>query len=376
MLRERNYTPCAKLEVIDANGNVLQDLSDDLIVGGTLSVKKQNGMMRTGSIIMDNRKSKYTPSPNGIWFNTLLRLSMGVLLQDGTPYLIPQGWFYVSNPSRTYRPGERTTTLNIVDKWAHVDGSLFGKVRGAYFISVGQTVTLPAAVAATLQQDMGNGDMIDPIAPFFSDNLTEISVPYTLRSSVTGTYGDVLLELNDMMFGSMGYDTNGRMCVESANTNVDVGDAPVMWQFAKGDCEFLGGTITSQMTDVYNDIVIIGATIDGSITKGFAQTSDASIGTNVERIGNKTNTTEESKYYSSTLATQLAEYRLKESQMLGESASFSCAPQYHWSPNGVVLIPDDTDNKLNKWLVTSYSLPINQIGEMTFEATRIIDSAA
>ena len=66
---------------------------------------------------------------------------MGVMLSDGTEYLFPQGVFYVSNPIEVYYPSERTTTLSLVDKWAALDGTVFGYFPDMYKLVSGNNLS-------------------------------------------------------------------------------------------------------------------------------------------------------------------------------------------------------------------------------------------
>ena len=61
----------------------------------------------------------------------------GVYIDEKTPYYLPQGVFYISNPNEVYQPMTRTIKINGVDKWAFLDGTLHGKLSGTYQTSIG-----------------------------------------------------------------------------------------------------------------------------------------------------------------------------------------------------------------------------------------------
>ena len=56
----------------------------------------------------------------------------GYIFRRKTPYYFPQGVFYITNPSDVYNPEKRTVTINGADKWAYLDGTLYGRLSGTY----------------------------------------------------------------------------------------------------------------------------------------------------------------------------------------------------------------------------------------------------
>ncbi len=375
-----DYRATARLYLLNQDESIREEITQDLIVGGNLHGILQNGMRRTATVTINNDDLRYTPNPNRIWFGQKFKLYAGILLEDGSEYLLPQGVFYSSNPGSSYLQSNRIATLNLVDKWSYLDGSLYGRVKGAYYIpktiqngSEQINVSLSDAVTYTLQQDDGNGGYVDPIKPFFDTNITNVDLPYTLRSQATGTYADVLLELNKMMIGSMGYDQNGRLCVTSDNTNVDRSTQSTIWSFSQDSTQLFSLDAVSQMTDVYNHVYVVGATVDGDIIKGEAKCESAKYDTNIERVGDKILVVEDQKLYSASYAQERAEYELKKARRLGYQLSGSSAPQFHWYPGCLISVPPmDTSHRARTIMITDYNLPLASVGAMTWTGTTLI----
>lgn len=375
-----DYRTTLRLYLLNKNETIREEITQDLIVGGNLHCMLQNGMRRTATITINNEDLRYTPNPNRLWFGQKFKLFAGIILEDGSEYLFPQGVFYSSNPGTSYLQSNRLATINLVDKWAYVDGSMFGRVKGAYYIpktvqSGGSAVNtkLTDAVQYTLEQDDGTGDKVDPITPFFDSNISNVDLPYTLRSSATGTYGDVLLELNKMMIGSMGYDQNGRLCVTSDNADVDHSDQSVVWRYAEDSTQLFTLDAVSQMSEVYNHVYVVGATVEGDIIKGEAACTSPKFETNIERVGDKSLVVEDQKLYSAEYAQQRAEYELKKAQQLGYQLSGSGAPQFHWYPGCLITVPPmDASKKARTLMITDYNLPLASIGAMTWTGTTLL----
>ena len=99
---------------------------------------------------------------------------MGVTLSDGYQFYLPQGVFYINSPTLDWKPNSRQASYTLTDKWAYLDGSLFGELQDTYEIGVGENIF--GAMQAVLQLSRFSlaptsnvMDMIDPITPIFTD---------------------------------------------------------------------------------------------------------------------------------------------------------------------------------------------------------------
>ena len=128
-----NFRQAVKIEWLNTDESTNFEFTNLLYdINASVSVNYQNGSRRSCTIIINNNRNQCPVDPNNIWFGQKFKLWMGVYLDNETPYYFPQGVFYVSNPTDTYRPETRTVQINGVDKWAFLDGSLFGKLQGTY----------------------------------------------------------------------------------------------------------------------------------------------------------------------------------------------------------------------------------------------------
>lgn len=376
--------PIAKLEFLNPDGlGAAFEVVDDFIADGQLTVKYQNGQRRTATITIDNWKQLYNININKIWFGQQIRLFAGIVLHDGTECFLPQGVFYISNPDEAFEPSKKTVTLNLVDKWSFLDGSLFGKVDGIYQINVGTDMF--AAVADLLRKDRGNGLPIDSIPPMFSSyfkhkfvtiedgsSIPITEAPYTIRFDEGSSFADVLLELATMLVASIGYDCNGQLRIESTQTDVDDYSRPVLWEFSTEEKELFGIQFTNDMVNTYNDIRITGAVVNGIQVRGRATNTNPASDTNVSRIGYKTYQETKSKYSTYSQCNEYAKYNLKKKAQLGRTANISCSPIYHLQENCIVSVLLSDISKLPiRCLISGYSLPIGGTGAMTIDVSTL-----
>ena len=140
-LRDPRYKTAIKISWLYPDETVQKEFTNELYnMSGNLTVNYQNGARRSCTITLSNDNGKFPVDYNNIWLGQKFQLWMGLYLDDGTPFYLPQGIFYIKNPKETYNPNTKTLTLQGVDKWAYLDGSLFGYLRGTYQSLVNQDI--------------------------------------------------------------------------------------------------------------------------------------------------------------------------------------------------------------------------------------------
>lgn len=398
-LREE-FTKIARLEFLNSDGTVAYVLDNNatnrrsgaFLQSGTISCNKNNGKRRQASVTLVNLDDEYEYAVNHIWFGQQIRLSEGIILDDGTEYYIPQGVFVIENPQETLKPGQKTVTYNLVDKWANLDGTLFGNLEDVYEVLADTNIF--DAIASILKLDrytMDNNGAhpVDPIAPLFTDyyngrtqTLTDgtvvslIEAPHDFRSESTGTMADVILGLNDMIAGDIGYNAAGRLVINPSQDDILDTDKPILWQFTEEDKTFLGADYSPKPTNVYNDVIVVGATSDLNETAtGRAQNRDPSSSTCIDRIGLKTIRIEMPNYYSDQMCQDYADWQLKRYSVLSKEVTISCTQLFHIAENELITVQrtDKPGSPVERHLVTGFSRPIGQTGAMTINCVSVND---
>lgn len=395
-----NFTKLAKLEFLNPNGNVafaldnnaLNKRSGAFLQSGAISCNFNNGKRRQANVTLSNLDNEYEYAVNHIWFGQQIRLSEGLILPDGTEYYIPQGVFEIENPQEALKPGQKTVTYTLGDKWSNLDGTLFGNLEDAYQVLVGTNIL--NAMASVLLLDRytmaNNGDNpIDPVAPLFTNyyngktqTLTDgtvvslIEAPHDFMSASTGTLADVILGLNEMIAGDIGYNQNGRLVVNPSQDDILDINKPILWEFKQNDPTFLGAVYTSKNTEVYNDVIVVGATSDSNATaKGRAQNLDPASDTCVSRIGLKTKRLEMSNYYSDQMCVDYAEWQLKRYATMAKEVTVSCTQMFHIVENELITVQrmDKPGSPIERHVVRGFSRPIGQTGAMTINCVSVND---
>lgn len=395
-----DFTKIAKLEFLNPDGSVAYVLDNNatnrrsgaFLQSGNISCNRNNGKRRQATVNLADLNNEYEYAVNHIWFGQQIRLSEGLILPDGTEYYIPQGVFLIENPQEALKPDQNTVTYNLVDKWANLDGTLFGNLEDVYAVNANTNIF--SAIASLLKIDRytleNNGaNPIDDLSPLFTDyyngktqTLTDgttvslINAPHDFMSSSDGTMADVILGLNEMIAGDIGYNQAGRLVINPSQDDITDTDKPILWEFTLSDKTLLGLTYNPKPTDVYNDVIVVGATSDTNATaKGRAQNTDPSSDTCISRIGMKTKRFEMPNYYSDQMCQDYADWQLKKCSVLSKQVTVTCSQMFHITENELITVErsDKPGSPLERHLVTGFSRPIGQLGSMTINCVSVND---
>lgn len=337
---------------------------------------------------LSNIDAAFDYSVNKVWFGQQIAIDEGLILSDGSEYYLPQGIFYIAEPQETLQPNLRTITYPLVDKWAYLDGTLFGRLEGTYEVPVGTNIFEP--MQAILDLDRGNGMKVDAVRPIFTEYYNEkkqklpdgttvslVKSPYTLRvDSDDGTYADVILGLSEMVNGLVGYDQSGALRIDPSQDDVLDAQKAVLWRFSTKEAQLLGATYTVKNTEVYNDYIVLGEqTSEYAQAAGRAQNLDPASDTNVYIIGRKTYRETASGYYTQTQCKDLAEWKLKRTAVLQKAVSISCTQMFHIVENNLIELTrtDKPGSPTERHLIQGFTRPLTSTGEMTISAVSVAD---
>lgn len=362
--------------------------SGAFVADGSISVNLQNGKRRTATVTLSNLDGSFDYNVNTVWFGTEIAIDEGLILPDGEEYYIQQGVFLIENPTESIRPGNRIATYNLVDKWANLDGTLFGNLESTYEVPSGTNIFQP--INAILALDKGNGQPVDRVTPIYTEYYNSKSqalpdgstaaitnAPYTLRvDSDNGTYADVILGLAGMVNAWIGYDQTGALRIDPSQDDILDTNKPVLWQFSMDRVTFLGADYTVKNTEVYNDYIVIGELLDdNSQPAGRATNLDPRSDTNVQTIGRKTFRMSAPGFATDQQCQDLAVWKLKRSSALKKAITISCSQIFHIEENSLVSIvrTDKPGSPVERHLVMGFTRPLVATGEMQINAVSVQD---
>lgn len=393
-----NFRTAVKIEWINPDGTAYGNITNDVVdMSGTLSVGMENGTRRTADITLINDKDKFPIDVNNIWYGKMLKLWMGVYLDDGTPYYLPQGVFYVTSVKETNTPSTRQVTLTLTDKWCFLDGTMCGNLEGIYLVPIGSNIY--EATESLLLTSRFTGENVgtnnepitnayDCIAPSFSSyyigktytdstvappkTYTALDTPYEIRMEYGKTYADVLLEFAKILGSYIYYDVDGRLTFEPTQDDITDISKPVLWTFTPTEKEFMSENSTHDFSSFYNDIIVLGYITDGKQATARSQNLNPSSPTSIPIIGIKTYPPyEDTAYYTNEQCQELADYYLKKQTIKQRSVTITSSPMYHLRENRLIQCIRPYTLVEEPLLISGISLPIGTNGSMTINATSV-----
>lgn len=367
---------------------------------GNINISLNNGQRRTASVRFENLDNAFDYAINHLWFGRRVRLLKGVILSDGSEFYISQGVFYLNSPKTGWKPNSRTAEYSLVDKWAYLDGTLFGNLENTYEVpafvseSTTQRTNIFEAIQGILQLSIfdhkytpDKTKQVDNVTPIFTDyynnRYTTIDgqqvamnlMPKTVTTSMGGTYGQVLLDLNKIIAGWIGYDSNGALRVDASPDDLNDADKPVMWSFDENSKTFFGLDETASPSQVYNDVIVWGENLNGGVVGARSTNYDPKSDTNANLIGLKTCVESSDINYSNEQCQALANWYLKRKTVLQKSVTISCSQMFHLQENNLisVLRSDKPNSPIEKHLIQAMSIPLKPNVSMSITATAISD---
>jgi hypothetical protein len=392
---KESFIKLSKLEFLNPDNSVAFSLDNNpfnkrsgaFLQDGTLNCNLQNGQRRNATINLSNLDGEFDYNVNNRWFGECVRLQMGLVLPDSSNFYLPQGVFYIKDPQEVLKPGQKTATYNLVDKWAMLDSTLGGELEGVYQVLTG--VELFPAMQSILNMQRGNYP-IDNVTPIFTNYYNGKTVtmpdgtvysmtvmPHDYRCEANGNnLATVMLALNDILVSWIGYDATGALRIDPSQDDLSDLSKPIQYEFTPTQKQFLGATYTVKNSEVRNDIILMGqAQDDYTVVGGRAVNYDPSSDTNVNLIGHRYDYSEESNYFSNQQCQDKAQFLCKRKTVLQKSVSIECQQMFHLDVNNLCTIRriDKQNSPVEKHLIQGFSIPIGQTGAMTVSGVSVVD---
>lgn len=405
----RPFRKLARLEFLQPDGTVAFALGNDAKAGGardtrvfiqsgSVSVSLNNGRRRTASVTLANADDAFSFAVNKIWFGRAVRLSMGMILPDGNPFLLPQGVFYLLNPDAKISPSDRTVTYSLSDKWAALDGTLYGTLDATYQIQPGMNIFgVIRSILRLSRFDYEPTDdpvkQFDPVYPVFTTFYDGISypasqtdsqfsgtyyatdTPYLIAEGGGSTFAKILLDLNDCLAGLIGYDATGALRLDPSSQDVDDADKPVLYTFDMRNPQLCSISESSPVSEVYNDVIVAGQGASNREIWGRAVNDDPRSDTNRSLVGRRLYYTTGTGYFSSEQCAALAEWELKRRSALNKSVTLTAQQMFHLQENNLISVrrTDKPGSPVERHLIQSFSVPIAETGTMSIQAASVVD---
>lgn len=380
--------PVIKVELLDQFENAYAEISEEITDNsGSIQSTLQQGVRNTVSFSIFDPAGKFIPNANNklFWVRRKFKLYVGLATEQKAIQLNGQTtgisgdifWFskgiYIITDINAQKDssGNQTISFTGVDKYgAFTNDTGYGEMIGTFSFDIGMSISY--VIKNILKQDIGNGQMLDPLEPIIDPDLQEYKLQLAFSKGPGSYIGDLLNDLATTLHADIYYDMDGHLNVKKSLNFDEYKNVQNQWDFTEGSAEYISAQINYQLKNIANYIYVVGDNpLGGQIPVAIAENNDARSPLSVAKIGRKSRYIEKSTIYSQQEAEDYAQYILKTACLLGNQISFTCT-----------LIPSlELDNTFSltdsyyqydrqEFIITAITYPIG-VGTMSISGSNI-----
>lgn len=363
---------CYKLEILDWYEFPIEELTGLLVDEGSITINRAQGVRRSCSLTLANVNKESEPTQNSkFWYTRKFKLWSGIVDKtSGVTYWFSQGVFLTTEVSST---ADGRLEITGVDKFGLFTSEYGASILEAeHRIKAGTKIT--TAIRDIIQMDMGNQCVCDPVEPLFDVSLYGEEVPYDITTSAGQYTGDILVELALCLGADIYYDTDGRLNVHAGTTDTHYRQRGSQWVFEPNDINIVSLGSGAEMGSAVNVITVTGTDENDCHHYYTAVNNDPTSPISVNAVGKRAGETiETSMGYSDQRCKEYAEYWLKEKSLITLSLNLECVFLPHMDVDKNVAITDEQTLEQKKYVITSLTVPFGSVGNMSMNATNIVD---
>lgn len=394
--------PMVKIELLDPYENAYAELVEDISAEqiGTISESYQQGIRKTISFTIFDPNGDFIPNPNNknFWINRKFKIYLGLaktrFYSEKNPLIysynekdlvayfkrdsidlselsnssisddfitigdenfkinseedifwFSKGVYVITDISASRNLATKTVTINGVDKFGLMGSETgYNEMIGTFVIPKG--FTIHDAIFSILNQDMGNGQVLDPIEPIIDPYYKNITIPFEI-SKGPGTYvSETLIDLANTFRADIFYDDDGRLNFWRSMLGEENANLPVVWNFYETDPEYISSSLVYLLTKTVNKVCVVGTNPNGTTPiMAVAENRNASSPISIQKIGIKNRYLESETIQTLSEAKDYANYMLESLSIEQNNITFQCT-----------LIPSLTVNKLFTLTDTFYKI--------------------
>lgn len=375
LVREQAIRPRFRLTLLYPDESFREDISEYLIQGsGSLQIQYAQGQRRSINFTLNNENGIFTPTgiDSKIWINTKFKLELGMEMANGDIVWNSAGIFVIGTPQAMRQNAQETIDIQCYDKFALLDGTLGGTLEATYEIDAGENIY--NVMVDTLLQDNGNNYPIDTKKVVFDSSYINEVTQYTLSKSANESYGDMLIELANMIACDIYYDTNGNLNVQSGIKDISQVNKPTLWTFKDSEYEYISGHINYDFTSVRNRVTVVGANVnsDDGIFVATAENTNPRSASRIDVIGIKNYYLEDNNIYTQQLAQDRADYELNKLAIVQQTIQVDSTFMIHLDVNNCIALEDEFFDYFDaRFIIQSLSIPISIHSQIAIECTNI-----
>ena len=350
--------PIFKLYILNYDETIREDISEYLLTGGSFDINYNSGQRRTLSVKLRNDKNKFEFNPyGGLWKGVKFRFDMGIHTDYGD-YIKQCGIFVPSDPDIMVTGSNRYVTLNLVDKFATLDGTVGGRLTNVYTIPRGSNIY--EVGKSLLKIERMESYPYDTKQVIMPRACKDITTPYTITKSAGDSVGSIFLDLGTIANCQVYYNEYGNLIFESNEDELQYSSKSPIWHFTEDELSYTNMSLKINFSQVENVVTVTGANINGDLMSCTLENVNPYSPTNIRLTEPNPVTVEDENIASDKLAYQRCEYELFKRSLLPISASFTSIFLPHLDVSKVVTITNQSlKYDRERFLINSINYPIS-----------------
>lgn len=380
--------PVIKVELLDQYENAYAEISEEITdTGGSISSTLQQGVRNTVSFSIFDPLGTFIPDANNklFWIRKKFKLYCGLATEQqaiqvngqtqgiqGDIFWFSKGVYIITDISaQKDSGGNQLVNFSGVDKFgAFTNDTGYGEMVGTFSFDAGMTISY--IIKNVLKQDIGNGEMLDPIEPIIDPSLQNYQLELSFSKGPGSYIGDLLNDLATTFHADIYYDMDGHLNVKKTLNFDEYKNVQNQWDFRYGDAEYISSQVNYQLKNIANYIYVIGDNpMGGEIPVATAENNDPRSPISIQKIGRKTRYFEKSTIYSYQEALDYANYILKQSCLLGNSITFTCSLIPHLELDNTFSLTDPFYRyDREEFIITAITYPLG-VGNMSITGSNI-----
>ena len=346
--------------------------NEDIVLdSGSYSENYQNGQRRSLSFQLINNNGKYTPSINTIWSNTKFSLEAGIhFIEDRISVWFKKGVYVVTRLNPSQSAEGKTVSIETGDKFVLLSGRA-GTMDSTTEIDV--NTPIKQLINEILQTNNKGGYVLDSIPFIYHSSFEGKKTPLKLSLTAGQTWGDILLQLADILSAEVFYDCAGHLNY-IPYTEVDSDNHKgSMWHYIDTEGDYTSLAFSFDMESLVNHVIVIGANVNGHTCRGEALNNDAASPINVHRIGDRIGSViNDSNITTDFLAQERADYELRKSLVLQTSVPLEVPFNPFITVNNIITLSNKFYNiSRERFVVKSVSFPLSFTPNVSLEVSNI-----
>jgi len=346
-----------EIDWLDSLENVIDNINID-VISGNVNFDDGNNNKRSVDLTLSNLNKQYLPFESSkMQINNKIRLKCGYKYGSNQTLIYNQGIYVLGNPSLLSSPSQKEATLQLLDKYVLIDGTISGSLKNQYIIPVGTRID--AAVKSIITDIIGETNYI-------VDECTTLT-PYTITKEINSTISELLIELctvagNYQVF----YDNNGTLRFKKVITIEDIDSSPISYEYSTDSGLYLQSTREVKWNDIRNSIVVYGA-YDEDTGIQYKATSQDFTGSrfSIDVIGERPKIFELNELYSNELCQMRSDYELLKAIQAQEQVNLDLIPNFSTNLNEIIQVTDANNGISGNYLIQSITYDLSYDSKMT-----------